>query len=374
MNEPDGASQQPTSSESARRWRRGFGRGLLFLALIVVVALLVPSPIDPVAYSPPAPPPMTGVFAPNQFLQSAQLVGAGNVHGPEDVDVDAHGRVYGGTLDGKILRVDPEGKVEVFADTEGRPLGMDFDAMANLIVADAVKGLLSIDQQGHITVLATEAGGVPLGFADDVDVASDGRIYFSDASSQWGVDEYLYDLLEAKPYGRLLRHDPTTGQTDVLLDSLYFANGVALSLAEDFVVVNETYRYRVTRYWLKGPRAGESEILVENLPGFPDGISASGRGTFWVALFTVRNPTLDWLSSRPFVKAQIAKLPKFLWPQPEPYALVVELDEEGNPLRSLQDPTGSHLVEITSVAERGGKLYLGSLHNDRIGVYELPPE
>jgi hypothetical protein len=52
--------------------------------------------------------------------------------------------------------------------------------------------------------------------------------------------------------------------------------------------------------------------------------------------------------------------------------LVLALDENGKITRSLHEPTGNHLKEITSAREYGGYLYLGSLHNDRIGKYKLP--
>src|SRR5690606_20170232 len=122
-----------------------------------------------------------------------------------------------------------DGQVETFVSTGGRPLGMDFDAGGNLIVADAYKGLLRIDPAGKIEVLASEAEGVPFAFTDDLDIASDGRIYFTDASSRFQQPDYLLDLLEGRPYGRLMVHDPASGQTEVLLKDLYFANGVALS-------------------------------------------------------------------------------------------------------------------------------------------------
>lgn len=38
----------------------------------------------------------------------------------------------------------------------------------------------------------------------------------------------------------------------MLLKDLYFANGVALSKDESFVLVAETFQYRISRYWLKG--------------------------------------------------------------------------------------------------------------------------
>jgi len=341
-------------------------------AIAIGVFLLLPAPIDPVAYEPSKAPALTGVLAPNDLLENAELLGLGQIDGPEEVAVDRQGRVYGGTQDGKIMRLLSVDQLELFADTGGRPLGLQFDRRQNLIVCDAYKGLLSIDPQGRITVLATSADGVPFGFTDALDIARDGSIYFTDASFKHNQAEYLFDLLESKPHGRFLRHDPATGRTEVLLDSLYFANGVALSRNEDFVLINETYRYRIVRYWLKGPKAGVHEIFVDNLPGFPDNISSNRKGTFWLAMFTVRNPTIDQLHPYPFLKRQLTKLPKSLWPKPKPYGLVLALDEQANIIRSLHDPTGIHLMEVTSAREYGGFLYLGSLRNDRIGKYRLP--
>jgi sugar lactone lactonase YvrE len=136
--------------------------------------------------------------------------------------------------------------------------------------------------------------------------------------------------------------------------------------------VNETYRYRIVRYWLKGPQAGSYEVFIDNLPGFPDNISSSRKGTFWLALFTVRNDAVDKLHPFPFLKAQLSKLPKPLWPKAKPYGFVLALDESGKITQSLHEPTGNHLKEITSAREYAGHLYLGSLHNDRIGKFKLP--
>ncbi len=343
-----------------------------FLILLMIVFLLQSAPIAPAAYTPLNSPELVGVLKANNLLQKAELLALGKVNGPEEVALDSHGDVYWGTQDGKIMSLKGDGKVDTFAETKGRPLGMQFDTNNNLIVCDAYKGLLSIDPQGRIKVLATSVYGIPFKFTDALDISRDGTIYFTDASSKYGQSEYLYDLLESKPHGRFLSYDPTTGEVKVLLEDLYFANGVALSQQEDFVLINETYRYRIVRYWLKGAKKGTHEIFIDNLPGFPDNISSNDKGTFWLALFTVRNEAMDQLHPSPFLKAQISKLPKALWPKPKPYGLVLALNEKGKITQSLHDPTGKHLKEITSAREYGGYLYLGSLHNNRIGKYKLP--
>ena len=343
---------------------------LLLLAAALYLAL-TPSPIDPLPWEAPEAPPMTAVLEPNDTLMKAELLARGQIHGPEDTTVDAQGRVYAGLHDGRVVRVLADDSVETFADTGGRPLGMDFDAAGNLILADAYKGLLRIDPQGRIEVLTTEADGLPFAFTDDLDIASDGIIYFSDASSRFQQPDYLLDLLEARPHGRLLSYDPSTGETRVLLDDLYFANGVALSANEDFVLVNETYRYRITRYWLKGERAGQHEVFIDNLPGLPDNLQGDRKGTFWVALPTPRKADADFLHRHPWLKAQLAKLPRALWPKAIPYGFAIALDENGKIVRSLHDTSGTHLRMVTSVKPVGDYLYFGSLDNDRIGKLPL---
>jgi sugar lactone lactonase YvrE len=362
-------------------------RALLVLVGLMVFGLgvltLLPSPIDAVAYAPPPAPVLRGPLAPNELLRAAELLAEGRIHGPEDVAVDAQGRLYAATADrsGLIQRLDADGTPRDFATTGGRPLGLRFSPGGNpalpgaggtsLIVCDSSRGLLSVDPEGHVSVLATEAEGVPFRFTNNLDVAHDGIVYFSDSSTRFGQAGYLYDLFEARPSGRLLRYDPAAGTATVLLRDLYFANGVALSSDESFVLVNETYRYRTTRYWLKGPKRGTSDIFLDNLPGFPDNLDGNRKGSFWMALFTVRNKVADTLHPYPWAKTLMAKLPRFVWPRPEPYGFVLEIDETGRILRSLQDPGGQRVRHVTTAREHDGKLYLGSLDQAWIGRLAL---
>ena len=121
-------------------------------------------------------------------------------------------------------------------------------------------------------------------------MAADGKIYFSDASTKFGARESggtyeasLLDINEHGGHGRLLVYDPASGKTKTLLTGLNFANGVAVSHDQQYVLVNETGSYRVIRYWIGGPGKGKSEPLIENLPAFPDNISTGLDGRFWIA-------------------------------------------------------------------------------------------
>jgi sugar lactone lactonase YvrE len=346
---------------------------LLFLGLALAYLFFWPVPIEPVAWQAPPAPALEGPYAPNDFLAKAERLGEGEGIGPEDVDVDAQGRIYGGYLDGRILRFDAQGKLlDVFADTGGRPLGLDFTPSGMLVIADAKKGLLVVRPDGGMRVLSTEANGVPYKFADDVDVGPDGAIYFSDASSKFGYGEHMEDVLEHGGRGRLLKYDPVADQTMVLLDGLNFANGVAICPNGDFVAVNETGSYRVLRYWLKGPDAGQHDVLIDNLPGIPDGISCSDEGVLWLALYSPRVPDLDRMSDKPWMRKLALRLPEVLQPKPVMHAFVLGLNAEGKVIHNLQDASAGAYAPITSVEQEGEWLYLGSLTQPSIARIKAP--
>ena len=346
---------------------------LVLMTLIAAYLLLWPVPIEPVAWKAPAAPILEGRYAVNDLLSNVVGMGVNEGVGPEDVAIDAEGFLYAGFEDGRVVRFDAHGgRLGLLANTGGRPLGLDFAPNGNLIVADGYRGLLSIDPSGAVKTLATQADGIQFGFTDDVDVASDGRIYFTDASSKFGpAMKARDDIMEHGGHGRLMRHDPTTGVTEILLDGLQFANGVALSRNEDFVLVNQTGSYSITRFWLTGDRAGTQDVFFDNLPGFPDGISSNGRGTFWVALYSPRNALLDAMSDKPLLRKVTFRLPDLLQPQPVHHGFVLGLDEGGDVTHNLQDTGPDAFAPITSAEQHGDTLYLGSLTEPRFASYKL---
>lgn len=345
---------------------------VLLVSLVLAYLLFWPVSIDPVAWNPPAAPALEGVYAVNGALAAVERLGEGVGPKPEDIAIDGEGRIYGGFEDGRIMRWDASArKPEVFVNTGGRPLGLHFDASGNLIVADSYKGLIQIDPAGQVTTLSTEQGGRPYRFTNDLDIATDGTIYFTDASDKFGQTEFVDDLMEHGGHGRLLAYHPGTGTTELLLDDLEFANGVAVDPQQQFVLVNETGAYRVRKYWIAGATTGQHDVIIDNLPGFPDGISAGSDGRYWVALASPRNPLMDTLGPKPFMRKVVMRLPAFLRPKPVQYAFVLGIDDAGNVLHNLQDPTGTY-APVTSVQEHDGKLYFGSIVESTFGRIDLP--
>src|SRR5262249_25204811 len=194
-----------------------------------------PVPVYPVAWTPPPAPGYVGPFARNERLTAMERLPLGPDHGPEAVALDAAGNIYTSTREGRIVRLRPDGSgAATYADTNGAPLGLRFDASGNLIVADALRGLLRITPDRRGTVLATEADGEPIAYADDLDVARDGRIYVSDASTKFGARRWggsysasLLEIIEHRGHGRLLVWDPATGKATTVVRGIHFANGVA---------------------------------------------------------------------------------------------------------------------------------------------------
>jgi sugar lactone lactonase YvrE len=350
------------------------------IALVGLVAYLFfwPVPIDPVVWAPSPNPGQTGAFAQNAGFRSPQKLIAEAGLGPEDVTRGADGFFYTGLQDGRILRfrAEGDGQPELFVNTGGRPLGMQFDGQGNLIVADAFKGLLSISQDRAVTVLTDSVAGKRMLFPDDLDITRDGVIWFTDASQRFDQHHYILDFWEGQPTGRLLSYDPKTKQTRVHLEALHFANGVALGPDDAFVLVNETIAARILRLWLKGPKAGATEVFVNGLPAYPDNLSYSarddGKGVFWVAMPAPRVESLEGIAGRPFLRKMLLRLPESLvGVKPETVGWIVGVDADGVIRHNLYDATGAY-ANITSVNQFDGHLLLGSIMMKSVVRIEAP--
>lgn len=345
---------------------------ILILAVALAYLLLAPVPIAPAAWTPPASPGLTGQYQQNTRLSPVQRLSLGDGHGPEDVALDAEGKVYAGFEDGRIVVLKSDGTdPRVFANTGGRPLGLIFDQQGNLIVADAIKGLLSVSKTGEVKVLATEADGAKFNCLNDLDVGADGTIYFTEASHKFPMTQHVHDLLEHQPNGRLMALGPQSQKPRTILRGLYFANGVAVSPDQTFVLVAETGMYRVRRVWLKEPKIGQEDIFIDNLPGFPDGISSNGRDRFWLALVTPRQALFDRMLPYPLARKMVVRLPKFMQPAPQRYSFVVGLDASGRVVENLQNGAPDCYAQIANAVERNGALYFGSIGEDTVGRFVL---
>lgn len=346
---------------------------LILFLLVLGYFLFYPVPIEPASWTPPTAPSLEeGIYKKNNALANIQHLFDGQCAKPEDVAIDSLGRIYTGLADGRILRFDSEDAAPTeIANTGGRPLGLRLDTAGILYVADTEKGLLKVTPDGEITVLTDSFEGQRLKFADDLDIAADGTIYFSEASTKFGLKDFAMDMMEHRPNGKLLAYNPVAKTTKVVLDSLYFANGVAISPDQSYLLVNETSKYRTKKLWLTGDKKGQAEIFMDNLPGFPDGLTYGGGDLYWIAFASPRQQALDDIMPQPFIRKIVVRLPESMQVAPAHYTIILGVNSNGEVIHNLQDTNGGY-SELTNVVPFKDKLYFGSLHENAIGVMDRP--
>lgn len=229
-----------------------------------------------------------------------------------------------------------------------------------------------------------------------VAVAKNGDIFFSSSSSEFGMNDGAFSFF-ANPSGRLIHYERKTGKLTVILDNLWFANGVALSPEEDFVLVAETHGSRIQKYYLAGAKKGQSEAFVEGLPGIPDNITPDEDG-LWIALVVSadpQNPMLPQsLAPLPYVRKFLLRLLHLIempfnfvdriYPNPYCKAIaykiggfaafsfifpkrttIVRTDWNGKIIGSLHGTDGS-VHQVSHVMELNDFLYIGSPYNNYI--------
>jgi hypothetical protein len=126
--------------------------------------------------------------------------------------------------------------------------------------------------------------------------------------------------------------------------------------------------------WLTGAKKGQSDTFADNLPGFPDNITYSpARRAFWVALGSPRDANVDRLAGRPFLRKVVMRLPDAMQPRPVKHSWALALDEQGQPVASLQQVGEGAYAPVASVLEVGPWLYLGSFAGKGVARAKAPP-
>ncbi|CAB4287918.1 unnamed protein product [Prunus armeniaca] len=371
-----------TSSSSSLSWPSAF---LIFSVLCPLAIALLIYQLDSLD---PAPLPLNELTqlvaaAPTRnahMLKGSEFVGAGALVAPEDVAYDSKsGLIYTGCADGWVKRVTlnelaADSVVENWVFTGGRPLGLAHGHKNEVFVADTEKGLLKISEDGTVELLTDEAEGVKFKLTDCVDVAQNGMLYFTDASHKYSLKDFISDILGGRPHGRLMSYNPTTKETKVLVHNLYFANGVAVSPDQNFVVFCETVMRRCRKYYLHGSKKGSVENFIDHLPGLPDNIRYDGEGQYWIALATEVTPYWDLALRYPFIRKVLVIVKRYAAGKPhlEKSAGVFAVNLNGEPTAHYSDP---ELVLITSGIKIGNYLYCGSTVNPyiiRLDVHQHP--
>ncbi|OWM68285.1 hypothetical protein CDL15_Pgr004767 [Punica granatum] len=365
MSDSTTASRAPQLPGNKHHLRRPSAFLLILFPILPAIFLFHLDSLDPAElplHELTDRPPVVAQRVNSHMLDGSERLGEPKLPGPEDIAYDPEsGIIYTGCADGWVRRVRlNDSTVEEWVNTGGRPLGLVLGPHKEVIVTDTEKGLLRLSENGTVELLTDEAEGVKFKLADGVDVAEDGTIYFTDASYKYGLNEATRDLLEGRPHGRLMSYCQKTKQTNVLVRDLYFANGVAVSPNQDFVVFCETNMNRCKKYYISGMKSGTVDEFIDHLPGMPDNIRYDGEGHYWIALTKGNTNTFTWelVLKYPFIRKALWILQKYL---SLPYqgnggALMVDL--EGNLIAHYYD---SRCTLVTGCLKIGNHLYCGSL-------------
>lgn len=324
------------------------------------------------------------IWTPNRALTDAPPVGLGKIRGAEACAVDPQGNVYAGDQRGWVWRFrgpeDTEG--EIFSRTGGFPCGHAWDADGRLLVAVGGMGVYRIDAEGTPEMVANKVSRSPLSLiddsglraVDDLDVAPDGSIYASDFSTRNNSTDFLLELVEFRPNGRLIKISPD-GKTEVIASNYVFPNGVCTAQDGKSILVSSTGLCRVDRYWISGPKAGTLEPVLENLPGYPDNIHRSSDGNYWMPLVALRTPMSDLLNRYPDVRRRMVReVSVDNWTVPQlNVSCVLKFSDAGEILSVKWDSSLKNYPMVTAATERDGYLYFAGVSNNRLGRLKLDP-
>lgn len=331
-------------------------------------------------------------------LAKASKIFKGEMSGPESIAWDLNGEgPYVSFSDGRVMKrsadnsaweeftyasplrtsekCDSKKTKEDLEDTCGRPLGLAFHPTSgDLYFCDGYFGLFKVAASGgQATKLVDTVDGRKFKMTNDLDIDAEADVvYFTDASDRWYRRDFLPLTLEGRADGRFMKYDIASAETTVIADKIAFANGVAISQDKKFVVFCETTYMRCHRHWIRGPKAGKTEVFV-NLPGYPDNLSLNSRGRFWIALNSRRSSITGVASRAPFVKEKFVEQKagyKVVSNTVEKRAsgIVVEVDADGRITDILEDKKGKVVKDVAEVVEKDGKLWIGSVIVDYIAA------
>ncbi|XP_072929818.1 adipocyte plasma membrane-associated protein Hemomucin-like [Epargyreus clarus] len=397
----------------------------LYIAGLVAVILLIPN-LPPytkfTSIELDATQPRTGALAPNGDLNNVEKLYIDKLLGPESFQL-WNGELYTSLATGEIVKISHGGHVTFVTQIGqpctgiaqehicGRPLGFVFDDKSKqMYVADAYLGIWRVDLKSYKKQLLVSPrkeieGRKPMLF-NSVALAANGDLYWTDSTSDYNLKDGVFAIV-SDPSGRLFRYNPAKNESTVLLDDLWFANGIVMSPDNQFVLISETNRLRVLKYYIDGPKKGSTEVFASGLPGTPDMIrnlpDGSGVLVSLYVSFDDEHPLLlKSLSSTPMARKFAARFMRLLELPFEfvnthfPHTIfeqitytighfatisgfgpdmsgIVQIDWNGNVVSSHYN-TDRSIDHISDAIVYNDKLYLGCPHRQNfIGSVPVPP-
>ena len=186
----------------------------------------------------------------------------------------------------RILKWEEEtGAVSIFRRPSNNANGNTRDREGRLITCEHdSRRVTRTEYDGSITVLADKYAGKQLNSPNDVVVARDGAIWFTDPP--FGILGF-YEGHKAEPEvaPAVYRLDPASGELRMMTDEVPGPNGLAFSPDEKtlYVVASRDEPNRTLRAYevMDGKRLGKGRVFLDAAGGTPDGFRVDVEGNLW---------------------------------------------------------------------------------------------
>lgn len=220
----------------------------------------------------------------------------------------------------------------------------------------------------------------PLAFCNDLEISADGRrIYFSEPFAYAGAamgGGAVREAISLGANGRLWRYDLDSGKTRLIAQGFHFIDGLLYDLhpglaRERSLIVSQTPHFRLTRFFIAGPKAGTHETVIDGLNGMPDGLDRDAAGRIWTGLLKPRSGLLTWLHANPWIKPLFLRLPLDQVPQSRRTGLLVLSPDGATPLYAASYE-GPLLSNVASAIPGPDGVYLAPFDPAHRGLVRLP--
>ncbi|TGK81610.1 hypothetical protein EHQ24_09900 [Leptospira noumeaensis] len=219
--------------------------------------------------------------------------------------------------------------------------------------------------------------------ADDLAISKDGeRIYFTEPydhpNAILGVSiQSKQEVLTLGRNGHLWKYDLKDNTASLIAHQYTYLDGILLEYSqkeseqESSILLNELSKSRLIRLHLSGDKSGKDELVIEGLPGFPDGMDRDPSGRIWIAIPVERSKLITWLHKHPFWKRLVLYIPEKLQPVSKKTSIIALSPNGTNPIYySVHD--GSLFSYIIVVVPGKEKLYLAVYQDGFKGFVTMP--
>jgi sugar lactone lactonase YvrE len=339
-------------------------------------------------------PPMDAGLLPNDSLDRFEVV-TSSFTDMDDIVFDARGHSYISSKNQVFrFRAGNEDDFTVFAEFEGPAGGMNFCPDGRMMVCVAGKGVAFVDEYGALAGAIDMAEDLPIRGALSAVAGPDGFVYIVEGSIHHEPIDWYVDLMERRQAGRLIRCNPDTFETEVLLSGLSYPYGVEISQDRKCLLISESWKHTLSRFPLDNIHENSRDLVIPNLPGYPGRICYSSDGGYWMCIFAMRTYLVDFVLTEEtyrkemmrsidpayWVRPALCSGEDFLeplqaahaitlgilkpWAPPRSYGLVLKMDENFEVAKSFHCRAGGKRHGITGVAEKEGELYVVSKGNN----------